>query len=101
MNQCYNCGKAIQDEDLVVKKVSLGEFRSERKPFHKECWTMYHARETKKSALQYGALAIVIFLWVGVAPIYLIINTTLGLILLALSIALLVSLGIMYFRIEK
>jgi hypothetical protein len=101
VNQCYYCGKAIQDEDFVVKKVSLGEFRSERKPFHKECWREYHGMKVRKEALQYGALAVIAFLMVGALPIYYFVSKTLGVIVVAFSIAVLVFLAIKYYRIEK
>ena len=61
--RCYYCGRKIEDEeDLVMKEVSLGPFRSERKPFHEECWKRYHSYTLKKNLL---AAAILILLCFG------------------------------------
>ena len=61
--RCYYCGRKIGDEEgLVMKEVSLGLFRSERKPFHEECWERYHSYTLKKNLL---AAAIFILLCFG------------------------------------
>ena len=100
MNECYNCGKAVQDEDLAVKNISTGMFSSERKSFHKECWKKYRVTKMKKDAIEYGALAdggfliLSIFLvaaFSGIVPF----------IALGSTIAILIGLGYAYFRIEK
>ena len=104
--QCYQCGKAIvKEEDITMKNVSLGWFNEERKPFHKECWRKYHGREMKKSVISYGGLLVFFFGAIFVA--YLAFNFgavfygILPLIALGSLIALLIYLGIVYYRIEK
>jgi len=61
--RCYYCGRKIEiEEGLVMKEVSLGLFRSERKPFHENCWEEYHRYTLKKGLL---AAAIFILLCFG------------------------------------
>ena len=55
LNQCFYCGKAVQDEDLVMKNVQLSG-RESRNAFHKECWNNYHSKDTKKTLINYGGL---------------------------------------------
>jgi hypothetical protein len=64
-DKCYCGGKAVGNEDLIMKKVSTGYFSSDRKPFHMECWKKYHGIRMKKDALEIVALvdgAFLIFL---------------------------------------
>lgn len=95
MNQCYYCGKAIQ-EDLIIKDVHS----TMRCAFHKECWKEHHGKKVRKEALQYGALAVIAFLMVGALPIYFF-DTTLGTIVVILSVVVLAFLAVNYYRINK
>jgi hypothetical protein len=98
--RCYCCGKAIENEkDITMKNVSVGWFNSERKPFHTECWRKYHRIRMKKDAIGYIAIADGAFLLFG-AWLFLV-SGTLGLVALILCIALFISLGIAYYRIEE
>lgn len=99
--KCYYCGKAtVKEEDITMKNVSLGWFRSERKPFHTECWRKYHGIRMKKDAIEIVALIDGAFLLFGGAFLLFVLGT-LGFIALALCVALLISLGIAYYRIEE
>jgi uncharacterized membrane protein YvbJ len=93
--RCYQCGKAIPNEDnMVVKKVSGG-----RQAFHSECWKAYHKTRNKKEALQWSALAVIAIFMVAGLPIYYTLGTTFGLIILGFMFAVLIVLAIKYYRI--
>ncbi len=99
-DKCYYCGKAVGNEDLIMKNVSTGMFSSERKPFHKEHWKTYHATKMKKDAIEYIALADGAFLLFGGAVLFLI-GGILGYVILASCIAILIGLGYAWFKLEK
>jgi hypothetical protein len=52
-NKCYNCGKAIFEQDLVLKDIS----DNNRNPFHTACWKSFHFLQIKKDLIQYATLA--------------------------------------------
>jgi hypothetical protein len=98
--KCYNCGKAVQDEDLTMKNVSTGYFSSERKPFHNVCWKKYHATKIKKDAIEYVALADGGFLILSI----LLVTAFSGIAsfaILGATIAILIGLGYTWFKLEK
>lgn len=103
---CFFCGKVIQDEDLILKNIQLSMVNAvQRQAFHKECWREYHSTETKKSALAYGGLAVfffgaifVAYLGVTYGALY---NGIIPIVALVSLIAVLVFLGIKYYRISK
>jgi hypothetical protein len=98
--KCYYCGKAIvTGEDITMKNVSLGWFRSERKPFHTECWRKYHGIRMKKDAIGYVAIADGAFLLFGLGLFM--VSGTLGILALSLCLALFAGLGVAYYRIEE
>ena len=86
---------------MTVKSVSTGWFNSDRKPFHTECWRKYHGIKMKKVAIEVVALIDGGFLVFGGGAVLLFLLGTLGLIAVVLSIALLIYLGVTYYRIEK
>ncbi|MGD0449489.1 MAG: hypothetical protein ABSA79_00355 [Candidatus Bathyarchaeia archaeon] len=98
--KCYYCGKAVGDEDLIMKNVSTGYFSSERKPFHKDCWKTYHGIRMKKDAIAYVAIALVAFLIFG-GIVLSVIAGILGIIVSVSCIAVLIILGIAYYRIKE
>ena len=97
--KCYYCGKAVENEDLIMKNVSTGYFGSERKPYHEECWKKYHGTRMKKDAIGYVAIANGAILLFGLA--FFLIAGMLGLVILGFCIALFISLGVAYYRIEE
>ena len=107
MNQCFNCGKTIQDEDLVMKNVRLSilDEQTQRHPFHKECWKEYHAIEMKKNII----LGVGLFVGLLGALFVFVLGFYFGesfswippLIALGSTIAVLIGLGITYYRIKK
>ena len=98
-DKCYYCGKAVENEDLIMKNVSTGYFSSERKPFHKDCWKKYHATRMKKDAIEYIALTdTLLLLFVGLPAVLMI--GIFGFMILALFIAILIVSGVAYYRIK-
>lgn len=98
--KCYYCGKAVGNEDLVMKNVSTGYFSSERKPFHKECWKKYQGIRMKKDAIEYVALADGAFLILGIFLVAAFFGIV-PFIILASCIAILITLGVAYYRIKE
>lgn len=82
-----------------MKNVSLGYFRSERKPFHRQCWRRYHSIKIKKDIIAYVALVIVAFMIFGVWLFLL--TGLMGIIAFILCVVVLIMLGVAYYRIEE
>lgn len=91
-----------------MKDVQNFSWSTHRYAFHPECWRKYHGIEMKKSAIAYGGLflgcvgmllaAYFSFLYGEVFPDS---RTILPLMTIGLTIAVLVYLGITYYRIKK
>ena len=67
--RCYECGRVIDENNIVMKEVSTGflGLQTSRKPFHIECWKEYHKRERKKTVL------VLLVAWSPVIIIFLIV----------------------------
>jgi len=82
-----------------MKNVQTGYFSSERKPFHLECWRVFHARRRKRDLIGYAAILNFSILIFGVGLFM--IAGLVGLIALGLSIVLFIGLAVAYYRMEE
>jgi len=71
--RCYECGKTINDNEIVMKDVNIGflMFQTARKPFHVKCWRKYYGRTRKE---QLPLVSIIIVLPISIVVIYLLIR---------------------------
>ena len=99
-SKCYNCGKDIPTEDLVMKDVSTGTYGSSRKPFHSACYKIYRSYRRKKEFIEYTTLADGIFLMLACVFVYAS-RDIVSLAFLGSTIAIAIGIGYAWFKLEK